>query len=179
MDKQFAKRIDFFSRSDNVDTFKGIRRGIEKESLRVSPDGYISQKDHPHDLGSALTNPYITTDYSEALLEFITPAYDDPQKPIQVLENIHKYVYQNLGDEVLWVASMPCGMKDEAFIPIGKYGNSNSGRMKEIYRRGLGLRYGRFMQTIAGVHYNFSFHNLKHILWKLWPHLEIPFPLPE
>jgi len=166
LSKQFEERLAFFLQSDVVDTFRHIRRGIEKESLRVSPKGLISQKDHPAKLGAALTNPYITTDYSEALLEFITPAYDDPAQPLAVLENIHKFVYQHLDDEVLWVASMPCAMSDEASIPIGKYGKSNSGKMKEIYRRGLGHRYGRFMQTIAGVHYNFSLPE------SFWQHLQ-------
>ena len=157
VNQQFEKRLAHFSQSHVVDTFSGIRRGLEKESLRVSDRGLISQKDHPYDLGAALTNSYITTDYSEALLEFITPAYKETKRPIQVMENIHKFVYQHLDDELLWAASMPCAMRDESFIPIGKYGSSNSGKMKEIYRRGLGHRYGRFMQTIAGVHYNFSF----------------------
>ena len=57
-----------------------IRRGIEKECLRVTPAGHISTRQHPEALGSALTNPYITTDFSEALLEFITPAYADIQR---------------------------------------------------------------------------------------------------
>jgi len=165
LNEQFEKRITYFLQSDVIDTFQQIKRGIEKESLRVGKDGLISQKDHPYGLGSALTNPYITTDYSEALLEFITPAYTEPGKPIKVLEDIHAFTYQHLEDEVLWAASMPCGMKDEAFIPIGKYGSSNSGKMKEIYRRGLGHRYGRFMQTIAGVHYNFSMPD------SFWQHL--------
>ncbi|MCP3674191.1 MAG: glutamate--cysteine ligase [Gammaproteobacteria bacterium] len=169
MDKQFEERLAYFSQTDIVNTFKQIRRGIEKESLRVTSTGLISQKDHPHDLGSALENPYITTDYSEALLEFITPAYDEPKKPIDVLDQIHRFVYQNLEDEVLWGASMPCAMKDEASILISKYGTSHSGKMKEIYRRGLGHRYGRFMQTIAGVHYNFS---LPESFWQHLQHFE-------
>ncbi len=136
--------------------FSGIKRGIEKESLRIRPDGYLSQKTHPHELGSTLTNPYITTDYSEALPEFITSATSDRNKPLAELYEIHQFCHQYLGDEVLWSASMPCVMGDESDIPIARYGSSNSGQMKEVYRKGLGHRYGRFMQTISGVHYNFS-----------------------
>ena len=44
---------------------------------------------------------------------------------------------------------------DEA-IPIGRYGTSNVGRAKTVYRMGLSYRYGRRMQTISGIHYNFS-----------------------
>ncbi|TQV81549.1 glutamate--cysteine ligase [Aliikangiella coralliicola] len=135
----------------------GIKRGIEKESLRIQPDGYISQQNHPHALGATLTNPHITTDYSEALPEFITGASSDRLQPLAELMEIHQFAYQNLeNSELLWAMSMPCVMGEENDIPIARYGHSNSGRMKEIYRMGLGLRYGRFMQTIAGVHYNFS-----------------------
>jgi glutamate--cysteine ligase len=142
---------------------KGIRRGLEKESLRITQAGTIAQTPHPIALGSALTNQYITTDYSEALLEFITPATDELNAPLQWLENIHHFVYQHLDDELLWATSMPCVMGEESSIPLAYYGTSNSGRMKTIYREGLGYRYGRFMQTIAGVHYNFS---LSEPLWQ-------------
>jgi len=136
--------------------FSGIKRGIEKESLRIRPDGHLSQTKHPFELGATLTNPYITTDYSEALPEFITKATSDREKPLKDLYEVHQFCYQYLADETLWSASMPCVMGGEEDIPIALYGKSNSGQMKEIYRRGLGHRYGRFMQTIAGVHYNFS-----------------------
>lgn len=134
----------------------GIKRGIEKESLRIKPDGYLSDKIHPAELGATLTNPYITTDYSEALPEFITQASEDRALPLKQLYEIHQFCYQHLGDEILWSASMPCVMGNENDIPIARYGSSNSAKMKEVYREGLGHRYGRFMQTIAGVHYNFS-----------------------
>ena len=150
------KLLEHFSAPERVNLFNGILRGIEKESLRVCHDGLISQTEHPKALGSALTHQYITTDYSEALMEFITPAYSEPDKPFEMLCNIHSFVNQHLDNECLWPASMPCGMKDEEFIPIARYGSSHSARMKEVYRMGLGYRYGRFMQTIAGVHYNFS-----------------------
>ncbi len=143
--------------------FSGIKRGIEKESLRIRPDGYLSQATHPSELGSTLTNPYITTDYSEALPEFITQATSDRSKPLNELYEIHQFCYQYMGDEVLWYASMPCVMGEEKDIPIARYGSSNSGKMKEVYREGLGHRYGRFMQTISGVHYNFS---LPEEFWK-------------
>ncbi|TQV75578.1 glutamate--cysteine ligase [Aliikangiella marina] len=136
--------------------FTGIKRGIEKESLRILPNGYLSPDAHPASLGSTLTNAFITTDYSEALPEFITTASSDRLKPLKDLEEIHQFVYQNIDNEILWAMSMPCVMGQEEDIPIARYGSSNSGQMKEIYRLGLGYRYGRFMQTIAGVHYNFS-----------------------
>jgi glutamate--cysteine ligase len=134
----------------------GIVRGIEKESLRVTPEGKLSHTSHPASLGSALTHPQITTDYSEALLEFITPPSSDANQVLETLENIHRYTYRQIGDELLWVNSMPCQLSGDSDIPVGQYGSSNVGRMKSIYRVGLGHRYGRLMQTIAGIHYNFS-----------------------
>lgn len=136
--------------------FKGIKRGIEKESLRILPDGYLSKSPHPQALGATLTNTHITTDYSEALPEFITQATSERLRPLEELTEIHQFVYQNIDDELLWSMSMPCVMEEEKDIPIARYGSSNSAKMKEVYRLGLGIRYGRFMQTIAGVHYNFS-----------------------
>jgi glutamate--cysteine ligase len=134
----------------------GIGRGIEKESLRVSPDGTLAQTAHPRGLGSALTHSSITTDYSEALLEFITPVARSVDATLDTLEDIHSFVYRHLGDELLWSNSMPCIVAGDAGIPVARYGSSNVGRMKTVYRYGLGHRYGRLMQAIAGVHYNFS-----------------------
>lgn len=142
--------------ADAAATLCDIRRGIEKESLRVSADGTLSKKAHPLQLGSALTHPFITTDYSEALLEFITPPSTGVDTPLAFLDRIHACVYRQLDDELLWVGSMPCRVAGDEDVPVAEYGSSNIGRMKHIYRLGLGHRYGRRMQTIAGVHYNFS-----------------------
>lgn len=130
--------------------------GLEREALRVAPDGYISQVRHPAPLGSALTHPYITIDYSEALLEFITPPLPDASEALRFLDELHRFVYPHIDDELLWAASMPCILAGEASIPIAEYGSSNLGLMKHVYRRGLAWRYGRIMQVIAGIHFNFS-----------------------
>ncbi len=133
-----------------------LQRGLEKESLRVAVDGKLAQTPHPRALGSAMTHPSITTDYSEALLEFVTPIHTSVEELLQELHDIHQYTYLNIGDEKLWVNSMPCVVESEEKIPIARYGFSNVAKMKEAYRRGLGHRYGRLMQTIAGIHFNFS-----------------------
>ena len=133
-----------------------INRGIEKESLRITARGGLAQTPHPVSLGSALTHTSITTDYSEALLEFITPVSTSIESSLQLLEDVHSFVYQQIGDEILWSASMPCIVAGDAGIPVAQYGSSNVARMKTVYRYGLGHRYGRLMQAIAGIHYNFS-----------------------
>lgn len=138
---------------------RGMQRGIERETLRMQGNGFLSQKPHPVGLGSALTHQYITTDYSEALLELITPPQDSIPQALDFLTALHQFVDTHLDeDERLWPLSMPCMLdaKDEN-IPLAQYGSSNLGRFKTLYRHGLGVRYGRRMQTIAGIHYNLSF----------------------
>jgi len=155
MNQVFEQRLGALqARSDA--RIAGGRRGVEKEALRVTSDGYLAQTPHPQGLGSALTNRFITTDFSEALLEFVTPALGSTWEALQVVCDIHQFTYRHLGDELLWCASMPCRIPGDADIPLARYGDSNVGRMKTVYRRGLGHRYGRNMQTIAGVHFNYS-----------------------
>jgi len=133
-----------------------LSRGIEKESLRVGTDGRLSETAHPAGLGSPLTHPHITTDFSESQLELITDTHHAISACLAELNDIHNVVYRNIGDELLWCGSMPCSLPDDERIPIGQYGTSNIGRAKTVYRNGLANRYGRRMQTISGIHYNFS-----------------------
>ncbi len=137
-----------------------MRRGIEKESLRTLPDGSLALTPHPVPLGSALTHPHITTDFSESQLELITGIHPSVESCLAELQQIHLFVVRAIGSEHLWVSSMPCGLPADETIPIGRYGSSNVGRAKSIYRRGLGYRYGRRMQTISGIHYNWSMPGL-------------------
>jgi glutamate--cysteine ligase len=139
---------------------KGMRRGIEKESLRVRPDGRLAATPHPRALGSALTHPHITTDFSEAQLELITGPHAGVEACLDELTHIHQAVYGAIGEELLWVSSMPCGLPADDAIPIGQYGSSNIGRAKTVYRTGLANRYGRRMQAISGIHYNWSLAGL-------------------
>ncbi len=133
-----------------------LRRGIEKESLRMRSDGALATTPHPVALGSALKHPHVTTDFSESQLELITGVHTDAESCLKELMEIHQVVYRAIGDELLWCASMPCRLPADEAIPIGRYGSSNVGRAKTVYRTGLAYRYGRRMQTISGIHYNFS-----------------------
>lgn len=138
---------------------KGMRRGIEKESLRAQPSGALALTPHPAALGSALTHTSITTDFSESQLELVTSAHASPEAALDELTQLHQFTYQALqenGDEMLWVSSMPCGLPTDETIPIARFGSSNVGRAKSVYRMGLSHRYGRRMQTISGIHYNWS-----------------------
>jgi glutamate--cysteine ligase len=148
--------VEQFSQHGASQVLRQITRGFEKECLRVNPDGSLAQTFHPQGLGSKLTHPWITTDYSEALLEFITPPSQDPEFALPFLRELHRYTAQQMGNELMWAGSMPCRLGDENSIPLADYGNSNTANIKKVYRQGLALRYGRHMQTIAGVHFNWS-----------------------
>ncbi len=138
----------------------GIRRGIEKESLRVAEDGSLSLTPHPRGLGSALTHPSITTDFCESQLELVTAAHTSVAACLGELRAIHQFVYRQIGEERLWLNSMPCGLPADENIPIARFGTSNIGRAKSVYRVGLSHRYGRRMQVISGIHYNWSMPGL-------------------
>ncbi len=148
---------------------RGMRRGVEKESLRARATGGLARTPHPTGLGAPLTHPHVTTDYSESQLELITGVHATPEGAVAELEDIHRHVYEVLetepgrdGNEILWVGSMPCGLPPDENIPIGSYGSSHIARAKSVYRMGLGHRYGRRMQTISGIHYNWSLPGLSN-----------------
>jgi glutamate--cysteine ligase len=143
-----------------ISTVRGMARGIEKESLRVLAQGSLALTPHPAGLGSALTHPLITTDFSESQIELITGVHGTVEDCVAQMVEIHQSVYRNIEDELLWVSSMPCGLPTDETIPLARYGASNVGRAKSVYRMGLGLRYGRRMQTISGIHYNWSLPGL-------------------
>ncbi|MBR9908539.1 MAG: glutamate--cysteine ligase [Gammaproteobacteria bacterium] len=156
MQSLFADALAQLSRPENTAALCDIHRGVERETLRITDQGRLAPTGHPATLGSAFKHPLITTDYSEALMEFITPVANDISVTMQQLGDIHARVYRELGDELLWPLSMPCFVGSAKDIVIAQYGSSHSGRMKTLYRQGLTHRYGGAMQIIAGVHYNFS-----------------------
>ena len=164
MSELLNRRLALLSERTNLSLLEQCLHGIERECLRVTGDARLAQTPHPEELGAALTHGEITTDYSESLLEFITPALKDPAETLEILDKIHRFTYSKLGSEFLWSPSMPCPLPAEEDIPIAYYGTSNIGQLKYVYRKGLALRYGKTMQCIAGIHYNFS---LPESVWPL------------
>ncbi len=157
VDRVFERRLSALVNSGEPAVLQGGRKGVEKESLRVTPAGRIARTRHPEALGSALTSEHITTDFSEALIELVTPPFTASWELLQYLLDLHQFVYRHLGEELLWATSMPCFVESDEDIPIAQYGTSNVARMKTVYREGLASRYGRMMQAISGVHFNYSF----------------------
>ena len=163
MSETFQETLDRFSDLNLLNFFKYSERGIEKESLRVSGSS-ISTSNHPEKFGAALTNPHITTDFSEALLEVITGKRKKIDDSIDDLEMVLAFCHQNTED-IIWPGSIPCSIEDEDQIRIAEYGTSNSAKLKELYRKGLSLRYGSMMQCVSGIHYNFSLNDSFFNIW--------------
>lgn len=136
---------------------ENYQAGLERESMRIAPTGQLASTSHPTSLGSALTHPLITTDFAEAQLELVTPPFTSIDSLLHHAEQLHAFVAQNLGPEQIWPVSMPPHFTSEAEIAIATFGNSAKGRFKETYRIGLVNRYGKRMQAISGIHFNYSF----------------------
>lgn len=166
---QIQNQIQKLEIAGSATVLRGGLKGLEKESLRATVEGSLAQTPHSKKLGSTLTHSQITTDYSEALLELVTGTHADPASALAELDVIHRFVYANIDNELMWAASMPCIVHGSTNIPIGRYGSSNVAKMKEAYRMGLGHRYGRIMQAISGIHFNYS---LPEALWPVWKKAE-------
>ncbi|WP_299490502.1 glutamate--cysteine ligase [uncultured Shewanella sp.] len=154
--KSFNELVAVLSDQPGREALRTMYRGIEREALRIDGTGHLAMDPHPKVLGSALTHSRITTDYSESLLEFITPVHSDINELLKDLKQTHAYTLQHIQGQKLWPVSMPCYVGKTTDIPIANYGTSNVGKMKRLYRKGLTHRYGALMQIISGVHFNFS-----------------------
>ena len=152
---EYKNFTDILIKESLLDIFSEIKIGIEKESMRVS-ESLISKAKHPKSLGAAISNQYITTDFSEAQLEMITPPVVGNLNVISILDNIHHFVTHNISKETLWPFSMPPVISSDDDIPIARYGTSHEGVFKHTYRAGLANRYGKSMQAISGLHFNYS-----------------------
>lgn len=172
----YNRRLSLAGQPAALSLLNQCLHGIERETLRVTPAAELSLQDHPAELGSTLTHGSITTDYAEPLLEFITAAHANSADTLQELDEIHRFTQGMLQDELLWSPSMPCRLPDEQDIPIARYGDSTVGRFKYLYRLGLALRYGKTMQCIAGIHYNFS---LPDAFWTLLQNSEADSSNPQ
>ena len=155
---RLTDNLDWFASEDRRSLLMLSEHAIERECLRVDPSGHLAQTRHHAAIGHPLTHPQISTDFAESQLELITPRMTSERDAVGVLHGIHRYLYERIGDELLWPLSVPSQLPDNADdIPLAQYGDSPKAQSKTLYRKGLGYRYGRRMQTLSGVHYNFSF----------------------
>lgn len=150
------EKLDLFSGNHLPLLLKG-QHGLEKECLRTTAKKEISEKRHPKYLGSPLFHPHFSTDFGEAQLELITPPFPSLDKCLDHLEDLHIYLHHTLGSESLWPSSIPCRLPNLDAVHLASFGMTSEAYKKWLYRKGLSLRYGKAMQLLSGIHYNFSF----------------------
>lgn len=131
--------------------------GVEREGLRTTVDGKLSQTKHPQVFGNKIQNPYITTDFSESQIEVITPPLNSPKETYDFLNALFDIVSMEIGNEYIWPQSMPMPVEDDENIPIAEFESDGEGTEARQYREGLFKKYGGKKQLISGIHYNFSF----------------------
>ncbi|WP_239253723.1 bifunctional glutamate--cysteine ligase GshA/glutathione synthetase GshB [Listeria ilorinensis] len=130
--------------------------GLEKENLRVTPDGKLALTPHPAAFGAKEDNPYIKTDFSESQVEMITPVCNSIDEVFDFVKNLQDIVSLELSDgELLWPNSNPALLPKEEEIPIAVYRTPD--HPNRLYREHLAREYGKKIQLLSGIHYNFSF----------------------
>lgn len=126
--------------------------GLEREGLRIKESGQVAQTDHPKSLGSRTSHPYIQTDFSEAQLELITPISQTTKQALRRLNAITDVALTSMAtDEMIWPLSMPPYIREDD-IQIAKLENQEEVQ----YRQQLAQNYGKRLQSISGIHYNFE-----------------------
>ncbi|HEL2575106.1 TPA: bifunctional glutamate--cysteine ligase GshA/glutathione synthetase GshB [Streptococcus suis] len=126
--------------------------GLERESLRINTENRVAQTPHPEKLGSRSFHPYIQTDYSEPQLELITPVAHSTKEARRFLGAITDVACRSMNkDEYLWPLSMPPHITEDE-IQIAQLESD----YEYQYRVGLGQRYGKLLQSMSGIHYNFE-----------------------
>lgn len=128
--------------------------GLEKESLRITPEGYLAHTPHPfHD------EKHIVRDFGENQTEINTSVYPSAHEAVEALLEHTRQIQTVLRDlpdrELLWPFSNPPYIRNEEDIPVAQfYGEVVS---KTSYRKYLSDRYGRYKMTLSGIHVNYSF----------------------
>ena len=128
--------------------------GIERETLRIYPDGQQAKSPHPPQLGNRSFHPYIQTDFAESQLEFITPPEQSSDKLIDWLSAFHQIAAHEIDDnhEWLWPMSIPAIIPSAQDVKVAQLDS-----MKELgYREHLIKIYGYQVQLLSGIHYNFQ-----------------------
>ncbi|HEM6136494.1 TPA: bifunctional glutamate--cysteine ligase GshA/glutathione synthetase GshB [Streptococcus suis] len=126
--------------------------GLERESLRINADNSVAQTPHPEALGSRSFHPYIQTDYSEPQLELITPVAHSTKEARRFLGAITDVAMRSMEKtEYLWPLSMPPVISADE-IQIAQLESD----YEYQYRVGLAERYGKLLQSMSGIHYNFE-----------------------
>lgn len=128
--------------------------GLEKESLRITPEGFLAQTPTPFPV-----QDHIVRDFSENQVEINTSISSTPEGVVAELEHYSKIVQETLANlpepELLWPFSNPPFIRNEEDVPVAQYTGEEA--VKTEYRDYLSDRYGRYKMAFSGIHFNYSF----------------------
>lgn len=128
--------------------------GIERETLRVDGQGFLSQTCHP-----APGDEHIVRDFCENQIEINTSVSPSAQGALDMLASHNKKIETILSKmekpEYLWPFSNPPYIRNERDIPIAQFEGDDA--WKTEYRNYLSDHYGRYKMAFSGIHVNYSF----------------------
>ncbi len=128
--------------------------GLERESLRVLPDGTFSKTPHPFPAEGA-----IVRDYCENQTEINTAPHNRVAETVEELRALDRQLKDTLNalpePELLWPFSNPPYIRSAADIPVAQFDGAL--RAKTLYRDYLNGKYGSYKMTFSGIHFNFSY----------------------
>ena len=128
--------------------------GLEKEGLRITPDGHMAHTPHPFP-----EHKHIVRDFCENQTEINTSVLHTPEEAVENLYAYTREIRRGLAQlehpELLWPFSNPPYIINEADVPVAQFSGGRAS--KTNYREYLSDRYGRYKMTFCGIHVNFSF----------------------
>jgi len=136
--------------------------GLEREGLRVEPDGQPAGTPHPFPPEDA----DITVDFAECQTELITAPHSSPEAAWTALDLAHRRLRTAMGDELLWPLSLPGRWDEPQRLAPASFGGRPEWAEARAYRAGLLRRHGLARQAISGIHFNFSFGPDFFVRWR-------------
>ncbi|MGX7371972.1 bifunctional glutamate--cysteine ligase GshA/glutathione synthetase GshB [Aerococcus sanguinicola] len=134
--------------------FQHVSLGIEREGHRIKTNGDLARSPHPSAVDGSSDNKYIQRDFAESQLELVTPPVYSEEGVYHWLEAIHQVALRSLAeDELLWPSSMPPVLPEDDAIHV-----ADLDKVEDVaYREYLVKAYGKKVQMISGIHFNFGF----------------------
>ena len=125
--------------------------GLERETLRVTSNGYMAQTPHPFP-----DDEHIVKDFCENQAEINTGVHNTAQGAINELKKHSERLKEKIKKrgELLWMYSNPPHIKNENDIPVAVYEGDQ--KSKHSYRKYLAEKYGKYKMTLSGIHVNYS-----------------------
>ncbi len=156
-----SELLSFLKSNDLVYLLSKTEKGLEREALRFDKTTKETALTlHPQVYEPKNKHKYVTTDYAEAQVEFVTDVFQDSKELHDFLNTLFDDFALEIGEnETIWPYSLPPVLTNIDKIESAKFGYDSSSAYSETYREYLTEKYGKEKQLISGIHYNFSLCN--------------------